>query len=291
MEESQPQSLAPITNVRQQTLALIREQLGPWRWVVCFGSIAWLLGGLWTILAYGLRTDWFGLIPFLPVFLLTMYAEAVRRQVREAFWQQFAAARQMAYQYKGDPKAETAVMFHQGHGRKINNIITGVYNGRPLRIFSYRFTSGYDRDSETYTYTVFGFTFNGQFPHLYLNKLRNGFGTKIGEVIPLPAEFEKEFRLSAPKEYEIEALQVFTPDLLAYLLNVQLDYDIELVNQELLIFVTGQLDTLQDLEREFTGAGAIADRFASVLDIMRFTEIREHPYVLTKNHKGSHIST
>lgn len=277
MSTDLPPQPPPITNVRQQALALIREQLGPWRWAVCFGSIAWLLGGLWIILAYGLRTDWFGLIPFLPVFLLSMYAEAVRRQVREAFWQQFAAARHMTYQYKGDPAAETAVMFRQGHGRKINHIITGAHNDRVLRIFNYQFKSGYDRDSKTYTYTVFGFTFSGQFPHLYLNKLGNGFGTKIGVVIPLPAEFEKKFRLSAPKEYEIEALQVFTPDLLAHLLDVQLDYDIELVNQELLIFVTGQLDTLQDLEREFAGAGAIADRFAPVLDAMRFTEIPQHP--------------
>lgn len=282
MEESQLQSLPPITNVRQQTLALIREQLGPWRWVVLFGSLIWMFGGGWIILAYGLRTDWFGLIPFLPVFLLSMYAEAVRRQVREQYWQQFAAVRQMTYQYKGDPAAEAAVMFRQGHGRKINHIITGTHNGRGLRIFNYQFTSGYDRDSKKYTYTVFGFTFNGQFPHLYLNSFGDRFGTKIGEVIPLPAEFEKKFRLSAPKEYEIEALQVFTPDLLAHLLDVQLDYDIELVNQELLIFVTGQLDTLQDLEREFTGAGAIADRFAPVLDAMRFTAIGGHSHTLTR---------
>lgn len=282
MEESQPQSLPSITNVRQHTYARIREQLGWWRWVIVGFSCIWIAAVFWVYIKYDIDIDWFGWIGILPFVLIGMYIEAVRRQVREQYWQQFAVARGMTYRYKGDPAAEAAVMFRQGHGRKINHLLTGTYNGRVMRIFNYQFTIGYDRDRRTYTYTVFGLTLKGQFPHLYLNKLRNGFGTKIGEVIPLPAEFEKEFRLSAPKEYEIEALQVFTPDLLAHLLDVQLDYDIELVNQELLIFVTGQLDTLQDLEREFSGAGAIADRFAAVLDKIRFTAIRDHAHTLTQ---------
>ncbi|MEO7546479.1 MAG: hypothetical protein ABIT21_09370 [Terrimesophilobacter sp.] len=50
------------------------------------------------------------------------------------------------------------------------------------------------------------------------------------QVLSLEGDFDKHFTLYCPKEYEHDALYVFTPDLMTRLIDHAAGYDVELVD-------------------------------------------------------------
>ncbi|TSC75601.1 MAG: hypothetical protein G01um101431_1154 [Parcubacteria group bacterium Gr01-1014_31] len=274
--ETPPTAAQEITSITTATAAYIKEHLGGWRWVILVIAIAWSGATVWLGIQNRWDDDGIGIVAFLPWIAILIYVGIVQSKIREQFWQQFAARLGFSYEKSGDPALERATRFQQGHSKKMSHVVAGERNGRPLRLFTYQYTVGSGKNSHTYYYTVVEFKVAGRFPHLYLDSRSNWDGAGKGVKIPLPSEFEKEFRLLAPKEYEIEALQIFTPDVLAYLLDTKLQYDVELVDQELLVIIGGLANTLEKLERDFATAINLFNRLAPVLDKMRFTEIKYH---------------
>lgn len=203
-----------------------------------------------------------------------------RNRIESIFWKQVAEVNGWQYKENSDVSKEPGVMFRQGHSGNISYYIEGVIHGRQFRIFRYTFTVGYGKATTHYSYIVFAFKFNGSFPHIYLNNKHNAYGISTGEKIPLPLEFEKKFSLSAPKKYEIEALQIFTPDVLAKMLDNGFIYDIEFVEQEVLMFVGGAINDFEKLENAFNKALELEDLLDEKLDKFKFNTIGNMPHIL-----------
>ena len=216
----------------------------------------------------------------IPLSAVIVYIALEQRKITTLFWKQFAEVNGWHYEDYSPLEQESWVMFRQGANRETANIIKGNVNDRQFRIFSYKFSIGSGKNKKTYRYTVFAFKFNGSFPHIYLNNRHNRYSVNVGEKIPLPGEFEKKFSLSAPKEYEIEALEIFTPDVLANILDGSFTYDIELANQEMLIFTEGRIYDFEKLEKEFRRALELEDLFDEKLDKFKFQPIGDMPHSL-----------
>jgi hypothetical protein len=212
-----------------------------------------------------------------PFFFLQDYWH-IEVEARRLFWFHFAQSRKWSYHFMGDPDAERAVFFRQGDRREMSNLVEGSFEGKPFRIFEFSITFDSDKSKRTYTHTVFEFKFSGQFPHLYLDRKGNLYGVSVGERIPLLHQFAKFFHLFGPSQYEIEALQIFTPDVLERILKMGLMHDIELVEQELLIFMEGEIKNLEHLESEYTRAITLYRLFAPKLDKFKFTPIGSLPH-------------
>lgn len=260
-----------ITNISKAVLdtAKVRWQF----WVI-------LIVALSSGIALG-RWVGFDVIVFWPVLAVAIYFALVRNKILGSFWKRFAEINGWEY-YDGhtDPEKEAGLMFRQGNNKIISHLIRGSINNRHFRIFSYEFSTGSGRHRRTYSYTVFAFKFNGFFPHIYLNNKHNSYNINAGEKISLPAEFEKKFSLSAPRKYEIEALAIFTPDILASLLDNGFAHDVEFVDQEVLIFADGQVDKFEKLEREFNLALKLEDMLDEKLDRFKFQPIGDMPHIL-----------
>jgi len=281
MEDSQDKTPTttyeePISDVRKAASKASRNYLKKNALRIALGLI------IWTFIAFAISPyinediiPAFFIGPFLILLLLyyQVYTDTLSR-----FWKEFAAKKAWSYVEAGDPKKEEALMFEHGQENTISNIVSGSIDNRPLRIFSYSFRIRRSRGADSaYKYTVFGIKFSGHFPHLYLNYHHDNFNQTIGERISLPLEFEKRFSLFAPKEYEMEAHQIFSPSLLSYLLDNNLQYDLELVNGELLIFVNRFMNNPKELEEELDRAYKLAQKLAPTLDDFRFQEIGNYP--------------
>lgn len=216
-----------------------------------------------------------------PLFLILFYFMTAVNKTRNSFWQQFAEINGWQYKGIGDSDNELGIMFKQGNGGGgTDHNIQGSIEGRPFRIFDYQFSVGKEDSQKTYFYTVFAFKFNGSFPNIYLNNKHNSYSISIGEKIPLPLEFEKQFSLSAPLKYEIEALEIFTPDVFVKLLEGGFTHDIEFVDHEVLMFVDGVIDSSEKLEKEFSRALNLEDLFDEKLDKFKFEQIGDIPHQL-----------
>ena len=259
-----------ITNISKAVLDAIKYQWQFWAillvtFIVSFGLVIWI---------------GFSEMVFAPFLAVILYVTAVRHKIISSFWKRFAEINGWAYEYYGSTEQEQGVMFRQGEDRNISHIITGNIDDRRFRIFSYNFSIGSGKRKKTYYYIVFAFRFNGAFPHIYLNNKHNSYSISAGETIPLPVEFEKNFSLSAPRKYEIEALAIFTPDVLVGLLDNGFAYDVEFVNQEVLIFTDGQINDFGGLERAFDQALKLEDLLDEKLDRFKFQQIGDMPHTL-----------
>lgn len=216
------------------------------------------------------------------IFVIPLYLVMVINKIKSSFWKQFAEVNGWRYKESVDSQNEQGIMFRQGSGGGgTEHNIEGNIDGRSFRVFGYQFTVGRGDSAKTYHYTVFAFKFDGLFPHIYLNNKYNSYGVSVGERIPLPGEFEKKFTLSAPRKYETEALEIFTPDVLAALLDNDFPHDVEFVDQEVLIFTSGQIDSFEQLEKEFNRALEIEDMLDEKLDKFKFEKIGDMSHTLS----------
>lgn len=252
----------------------LREVMPEWksiRWLLLFIGI---LYGVFLIASpsdLNLRTLIWIVLSVSPLYIL------VNKGARKHFFQIFAELNGWEYAETGDVGKEEGAIFRKNSGGRITHYIRGKIDGRDLRIFTFSFT---DQNGKTIYYTVFAFKFNGSFPHIFLNRRGNQYGFDAGERVPLPTEFEKKFSLSAPKKYEIEALEIFTPDVLAALLDGEFPHDVEFADREVLIFAEGQITDSTMLWREFKRALKIEDLLDEKLDRFKFEPIGDLPPVL-----------
>ncbi|MGV8885449.1 MAG: hypothetical protein ACOH1T_07660 [Microbacteriaceae bacterium] len=101
------------------------------------------------------------------------------------------------------------------------------------------------------TYGYVSLQLETMLPHLVLDSRRN-IGRFGGSSIPMPiaggqtlsleGDFDTYFRLHCPAGYERDALYVFTPDLMALLIDETGDFDVEIVDDRLFIYAHAAFD-------------------------------------------------
>lgn len=269
MEES-PTPIIDIRKAAWEEVKRSKELLVLFLLIGVVGNLFMLSFG---VFSFALAAPW---IPFI------IWVAILHQSMRRKFWKQFAKEKKWIYTKNAPVEKEQALIFDEGHSGKIQNMVKGGLDDTTARIFEFSFSRGHGKHQTTYYYTAFGFQFSeGAFPHCYLNRLHKGYDVSHkGERILLPAELEEKFHLYAPRKYEIEALAIFTPDMLEFFLDEKWPHDIELVDQELLIFRKEFVNTKQELEMEFTEAQKLMRKLAPKLQQANFTPIGDMPHVL-----------
>jgi hypothetical protein len=56
------------------------------------------------------------------------------------------------------------------------------------------------------------------------------------QTLSLEGDFNEHFTLYAPKEYERDALYIFTPDLMALLIDTVAQFDVEVIDDQLFVY-------------------------------------------------------
>jgi len=217
----------------------------------------------------------FGFVAMVPVIFLAQRAG----KLEAMFWKEIAE--RYGYTYVHRPYFQnSALVFQEGYDRATGHGLMGTVSDRAFRFFQYHYTTGTARVSgsgKTRSYCVSEVVFSGTFPHIYLNNTRNyNLSNLKGFFLPrisLPAELEKKFDLHGPKEYEIEVLEIFTPDLLVHLLDMGWEHDIELVDQKLYVFREKPIRTKQELENEVVRLQKLVEILAPKLNRLKLTPI------------------
>ncbi|MDO8594598.1 MAG: hypothetical protein Q7R93_03745 [bacterium] len=266
-----------VENISESSMRDFKRQLRSLEWKKIPKGIKLALLPLMLI---GLLFGPFFFIFFLAGGLLAWYA-LIRHKMQAQFWNEFAAARGWSYTPNKSIDGEKALLFREGENREALHAVTGTYHEQPFSIFEYTYTQGSGKSKTTYHYTIFEVRFSGVFPHFYLNNIASGDYIPFSEKLflpklSLPAEFEKQFVLYAPKQYEIEALEVFSPDILDFFLTEKWTYDFELTDSELIISRPGHINSTAELESELQTVQRLTDRLAPKLNRMRFAQIGDY---------------
>ncbi|MEY3784471.1 MAG: hypothetical protein RLZZ230_793 [Candidatus Parcubacteria bacterium] len=202
------------------------------------------------------------------------------------FWIKVAETKGWKYIGTESVNNNSALLFSFGHSQLIVYKIEGYYKELPLSIFNAEYVTGQGDYISEHTFPVFSFELPMNIPHFYLNRTDNSvnFFSNVKYKVSLPKAFENKFSLFAPKEYELEALQVFTPDILHHLLSIDWNYDVELVNNRVFVIRNNQLKSIEQLDKELLTAYEFVKKIENNTSSMKFTPIRETPYLLNKIH-------
>jgi len=271
------------TNTEEKREAASRQLVGAVVALVILQGI--VLGGAFVML--GTLSESLANTLIIPVLLVggVPIVFLMRRlsALETAFWKEVAQLH--GYTYVHRPYfEESALVFQQGHSRATGHGLMGTVHDRPFRFFQYHYTVGHGKHPQTHTYCIFEVAFAGTFPHVYLNNTRNRDLSSIKGFflprIPLPHELEKDFNLHGPKQYEIEVLEIFTPDLLLHLLDTKWEHDLELVDQKLYVFREQPVRTKQEFEHELGRLEELLALLAPKLNRMKLTPIGDHKTTL-----------
>ena len=201
---------------------------------------------------------------FIAVIALLGGYAYLQGKVHSEFMRQFALAHGYTFKPSGTPDGRAGSLFSLGRNPKLFNLISGAYLGQAIEIFNYRYAIRRGRDTYTFPFTVFEIDFPAVLPQIFLHdRQARYFGSSDGlnvkfpnaRKIDLEGGFHEHFDLWVGEKFEIEALQIFTPDLMARLMDQWQHLSIEFVGNHIYIyenkFVNKRMELLQmhDLAR------------------------------------------
>jgi hypothetical protein len=186
----------------------------------------------------------FFLSPIFPALALIFYYAYVHSKVHAEFMKQFATNNGMEYLPQGYIDMVRGRLFSVGHSQTITHVLSGTYASHPTKLFNFKYSVGSGKHKQTYFFTVLEIAFEKTvFPHILLqSKTMSKFGytDAIGKVqdreIKLENHFSKNFNLYCTSGYEIEVLQIFTPDVLSFLQEKSSAFSIEFAENRMYIY-------------------------------------------------------
>ena len=214
--------------------------------------------------------DFLYIIFALPIVVWTSWRGWIKAKVADLFMQQFATANGFTYEAVGIAKGMPGTMFKLGHSKEVEDVVSGIYETYPVRLFTYHYTVGSGRSSRTYDRMVFETTLPTKLHRILLRsrnqKLSSGAfsGFDHPNEIKLGAPFDTAFELGADQDYEIEALEVVTPTFMEYLLALPLRFSIELVEDKLYIYSDKVITKSYELRYFFDIAREVTTHLAPI---------------------------
>jgi len=224
------------------------------------------------------------LTPIVVVVSVLLYFFYIVYKSKSIFWQKIAERYGWEYSKNKNTCPEKALLFKHGHSRFSPNCISGNYASHPVSIFEYQYTIGSGKHSVTYFFTVYEIKFQGIFPHIFLNykaDYRSHLSNSSDVTrLPLPNEFEKVFDLYSPKKYEIEALEIFTPDILEFFVDKKWNFDVEFVDSEMIIYSRKMFSSFNKFDNDFNNVKQCVDLLSSKLNRFKFSQVGDRPHNL-----------
>jgi hypothetical protein len=243
-----------------------------------------MLGGILFFVADGLRQGspiavFFVLLVLLAVGLLVfaIVRVAIGGSGRWARWlrmDRFARANGFVFSpVDADPSYPGAI-FGYGDSRKATDHFRTV-EGRFLDFGNYQYSTGSGKNRTTRTWGFLALRLDRRLPHMVLDsKANNGLfgGTNLpatfdkSQILSLEGDFDEHFTLYCPKEYERDALYVFTPDLMALLIDNAAPFDVEIVDDWMFVYSATPFPPAQP---------AVYQRLLSIVDTVGAKTLRQ----------------
>lgn len=228
--------------------------------IVFVGIFAVVVGSIIAALAsdgsFGGGSGWF-LLLFLAVLIVVTVSIIVRHFGSGGSWgrwmrlSQFAGDNGMQFRTRSDNPNYTGMIFQLGDARFASNHLNST-TGRFFDLGTFQYSTGSGKSRSTHYWGFLALHLDRRLPNMVLDSKENNtlFGSDLpvafrrDQILSLEGDFDKHFTLYCPQEYEQDALYVFTPDLMALLIDDAGSYDVEIVDDWMFIYSPHQLPEL-----------------------------------------------
>lgn len=150
----------------------------------------------------------------------------------------------------------SGMIFDEGHSQRIDEALHLPNN---IEIGNYQYTTGSGKNQSVHIWGYAKVPLTRRLPQMVLDAKSNNIfeftnlpDSFRGQEMMLEGDFNNYFTLYAPKQYDVDARYVFTPDVMAALIDYGSKYDIEVVDDQLYLYsktaiVLDDATTLQQL--------------------------------------------
>ena len=159
----------------------------------------------------------------------------------------FAADNGMLFSASSPNPQYPGMIFQYGSSRQTVNHLRSA-SDRFLDIGNFQFTTSDGKNTTTHHRGFMALHLDRRLPHMVLDAKANGslgFATfDRSQVLSLEGDFNNFFTLYCPQQYERDALYVFTPDLMALLVDNAAPFDVEIVDNWMFVYSNGAFPSL-----------------------------------------------
>jgi hypothetical protein len=203
--------------------------------------------------------------------IFTAIVSGFIKKIRSRMIRQYAEANGFTYSEKGSLTPKDGSIFnHGGHSEEIIDMVSGSLNAAPFKFFHYIYVTGSGKNRTSHHHSVMALDFKGKLPHVIVDSksfTSLSFPYARDQLIELESnEFNRYFHLYVPKGYQVEALSILTPDVMAQLIDKSSLYDVEFINNRVYIYCKSLVNTRAKLQALHELADTIVNELAGKLD-------------------------
>ncbi len=213
----------------------------------------------------------------LPLLAIGYKLASVNRLKTLAKLYKFATSNALQLIYDAGSQHYGGMIFDEGSARYVTEALR-FSDG--TEIGNYQYTTGSGKNRRTHYWGYVHIRLSRQLPHMVLDARDNnalGRFSNLPDVfnrnqtLKLEGNFNNYFTLYAPAEYARDALYVFTPDVMAALIDSGSKYDLEVMDNSLWIYSKGRFDMNEPTLRQLlkiadTIGGELGDQSAGYVD-------------------------
>lgn len=247
--------------------------------MIIFGVASGMgIGGILSAVVFGFFNQF---LFFVVIIVGVVFFVRLQKSNRERIARitSFAAANGLVYKRDVPPDGMKGLIFDNGHSRSVTEVLS-FPDG--MELGTYRFVTGSGKNQRTHVFGYARVALNRHLPNMVLDSRSNNFlnMTNLPDIfnasqrLSLEGDFDTHFSLYAPKQYERDALYVFTPDVMSLLIEKGTKYDMEIVDDELYLYYPVGLDIGSEtkLKDIFATVDAISNELRS--QTRRYTDER-----------------
>ncbi len=251
-----------IQNVRLETMKKFRQAW--WQFLITFLVTSAI--GVW--LYDGTVDDAMDAVKLVLVVLSLHISWVWSRhygQFHRRFMSQFAAEHKLVFTAVGQTTGRHGKLFKHLRSGKLFNIVSGTILGLPSELFNYTYKSGSGKATVTHEVTALQVTFKGLVPNFAVIEkketidsiLRPGPGQYTHE---LEGDFFKFYKLYVTDNFEIEILEILTPEIMAFMIDEGKHLSFEFIENQLFIYQDKYIGEKQELVNFVTLARLLLGR-------------------------------
>jgi hypothetical protein len=185
----------------------------------------------------------------------------------------FARANGLTFSPRDGVPGYAGMIFQLGSDRTVQEHVCST-TGRFLDIGDYQYTTGSGKNRSTHRWGFLALRLDRRLPNMVLDSKANNrlFGSNLpvafsrDQVLHLEGDFDRYFTLYCPREYETDALYVFTPDLMALLIDEAAPFDVEIVDDWMFVYSSSPFDMTRP---------EVYDRAFRILDTIGTKAVRQ----------------
>lgn len=166
-------------------------------------------------------------------------------------------------------------IFSVGDNPSESNIITGIYRGFDFELLQHKYWTGSGKNRTQHGLTLLNLKLPKKVPHIVIDSKIEDATAYSGSVLPvmfsrdqkltLEGDFSKYFDVYSPRNYQVSALALMTPDVMQTFLTKLHQVDIELINDRLYIYDPDLMNSAEQIQDMFEAADAIIDEWSDKL--------------------------